>query len=87
MPGDLKKLITDAQEEFRRRPEKALASFRSSSALQDGFRSVASLREHLVTVDEPASLGVLIGAPIPSSSSSRPSGAARRSRIAPLRRR
>jgi uncharacterized OsmC-like protein len=57
MPGDLKKLITDTQEEFRSRPEKALASFRSSSALQDGFRSVASLREHLVTVDEPASLG------------------------------
>jgi putative redox protein len=57
MPDDLKKLISDTQEGFRKRPEAARASFHSSSALQDGFRSVASLRDHLVTIDEPASLG------------------------------
>ena len=57
MSEELKKLITDAQDEFRAHPDKAHTSFHSSSALQEGFRSIARLRDHSVTIDEPATLG------------------------------
>lgn len=57
MSDHLKTLISDTQAEFRAHPDKAQASFHSSSALQDGFRSVASLRDHRITVDEPPALG------------------------------
>jgi uncharacterized OsmC-like protein len=55
--SDLKTVIAETQSAFRADPAKALATFTSSSRLQEGLHSEASLREHKVTVDEPPSLG------------------------------
>jgi len=53
----LQTLIAETQGAFRADPGKAQAVFASSSRLEEGFHSVAALRDHRVTVDEPASLG------------------------------
>jgi putative redox protein len=55
--SDLKSLIAETQGAFRVDPAKAQATFASSSRLKEGFHSEATLRDHKVTVDEPASLG------------------------------
>ena len=55
--SELQILIAETQGAFRADPGKAQAVFTSRSQLGEGFRSVATLRDHKVTVDEPASLG------------------------------
>ena len=57
MSGNLKELIGETQAKFKANPEAAKATFESRSALQDGFRSEVSIRQHSLTVDEPQSLG------------------------------
>ena len=55
--SDLKSLIVETQGAFRADPAAAQATFASHSQLKEGFHSEAALRDHKVTVDEPASLG------------------------------
>lgn len=55
--ADLKTLITDTQTNLKLKPESAIATFQSQSSLQEGLRTVAKLRHHEITVDEPAALG------------------------------
>jgi organic hydroperoxide reductase OsmC/OhrA len=55
--SDLKSLIVETQSAFRADPAAAQAVFASHSQLKEGFHSVATLGDHKVTVDEPASLG------------------------------
>jgi uncharacterized OsmC-like protein len=55
--SDLKEIISETQAALRADPTKAVATFASSSQLKEGLRSEAKLRDHKVTVDEPASLG------------------------------
>ncbi len=62
---DLKTLIAEAQAGFAKDPATAKASFQSSTALQEGFRSRASLRQHSLTIDEPAALGGTDSGPNP----------------------
>src|SRR5258708_38386986 len=50
-------VMVETQSAFRADPEKARATFASRSQLREGFHSEVALREHRVTVDEPASLG------------------------------
>ncbi len=50
-------IISETQKTFSDYPEKALATFSSSSEQIDGLRSIAKLRDHEVTVDEPHALG------------------------------
>ena len=57
MSESLKQLIADTQAEFRSDPAKALETFESTSALQEGLRSEVQLREHRLTVDEPPQFG------------------------------
>jgi putative redox protein len=57
MSTELKELIQTTQESFRKDPGAAKATFESSSRLQSGFHSEAALRQHRLTVDEPAALG------------------------------
>ena len=57
MTTELRDLIAASQAAFKADPEKAKAVFSSKSALQEGLRSEAAMREHTVTVDEPESLG------------------------------
>jgi putative redox protein len=53
----LKKIIAETSDRLRADPAAGQASFHASSAQQRGLRSVALLRQHEVTVDEPAELG------------------------------
>ena len=57
MSNELRELIAETQRTFREDPGAARATFESRSALQDGLRTEARLREHVLTVDEPESLG------------------------------
>ena len=57
MSTELRDLIAASQAAFKADPEKAKAVFSSKSALQEGLRSEAAMREHTLTVDEPESLG------------------------------
>lgn len=50
-------VIAAKQSAFVQDAASAQATFRSSSSLSDGLRTVASVREHRVVVDEPESLG------------------------------
>lgn len=65
MSDALRKLISDYQTTFAAEPDKALATFESHSRLIDGFRSRATLRQHAITVDEPAQLGGTDNGPNP----------------------
>ena len=65
MDQTLKTAIGRAAETFRSEPPKARATFRSESALQDGFRSEVKLRDHRLTVDEPRGIGGGDGGPTP----------------------
>lgn len=65
MSAGLRQLIADTQETFRTSPEKACATFKSSSNLTQGFRSEVSIRDHRLTVDEPAALGGTDSGPNP----------------------
>ncbi len=53
----LKGLIEETQAAFAADPAKAAAVFESRSALQEGLRSEAKLRDHTLTIDEPEALG------------------------------
>jgi uncharacterized OsmC-like protein len=53
----MKELIAGIQATFRDEPDKAKVTFTSESRLQDGFHSKIALRDHALTVDEPAELG------------------------------
>ncbi|MCA8929267.1 MAG: OsmC family protein [Alphaproteobacteria bacterium] len=55
--SDLKSIIANMQANLRVRPDSAKATFQSQSRLQDGLRTVAKIRQHEVTVDEPPALG------------------------------
>ncbi len=55
--SDLKSLIAETQAAFTADPVTAKASFESRSALQEGLRSEAQLRQHRLTIDEPQALG------------------------------
>ena len=57
MSEALRQLIAEIQDTFRNEPDKAKATFISQSQLQDGFHSEVALRDHTLTVDEPAELG------------------------------
>ena len=57
MSETLKELIAGIQATFRDDPEKAKVTFSSESRLHDGFQSKITLRDHSLTVDEPAELG------------------------------
>jgi len=65
MSDSLKTVITDTQNKFIADPSKALATFSSSSALQEGLRSEVQMRDHTITVDEPESLGGTDAGPNP----------------------
>ena len=65
MSTDLRELISQTQAAFAADPDAAKATFTSQSALQDGLRSEASLREHRLTIDEPESLGGTDAGPNP----------------------
>ena len=57
MSGNLKQVIEETQAAFAADPEKAQATFRSESALQEGLQSRVAMRDHTITVDEPEALG------------------------------
>ena len=57
MTESLKTLIAETQAAFKADPEKAKATFTSVSKLQDGMQTVAAMRQHKITVDEPEALG------------------------------
>ena len=65
MSDKLRSLIAETQSTFRSEPAKARVSFQSVSVLTEGLRSEASLRDHRLTVDEPASLGGTDAGPNP----------------------
>lgn len=57
MSTDLHAAIAAKQEQLRVAPQHARATFRSRSALVDGFRSDVAIRDHALVVDEPPQLG------------------------------
>jgi uncharacterized OsmC-like protein len=65
MSNNLQQLISETQGKFKANAEAAKATFESRSALQDGLRSEVSIRQHRLTVDEPASLGGTDSGPNP----------------------
>jgi len=65
MSAQLKQLITDTQSAFSANPEKAKATFQSTSRLTEGFRSEVSIRQHKLAADEPPALGGADSAPTP----------------------
>ena len=65
MSQELRDLIAETQRAYREDPAAARATFASRSALQDGLRTEARLREHVLTVDEPESLGGTDAGPNP----------------------
>ena len=65
MSNELRDLIAASQAAFKADPEQAKAVFSSKSALQEGLRSEAAMREHRVIVDEPEMLGGTDAGPNP----------------------
>ena len=65
MSNELRDLIIETQANFKADAQKAKATFESSSALQEGLRSVVSIRQHGLTVDEPKALGGADSGPNP----------------------
>ena len=65
MSNKLRDLIIETQANFKADAAKAKATFESSSALQEGFRSEVSIRQHNLTVDEPKALGGADSGPNP----------------------
>ena len=65
MSKELRDLIIETQAAFKEDAGQARTTFESQSALQDGFRSEVSIREHSLTVDEPESLGGTDSGPNP----------------------
>ncbi len=65
MTTPLADAIARADNTFRTTPAKARATFRSASALKEGFRSEVALRQHRLTVDEPAGIGGSDAGPTP----------------------
>ena len=65
MSNELRDLIIETQANFKADAQKAKATFESSSALQEGLRSVVSIRQHGLTVDEPEALGGADNGPNP----------------------
>lgn len=65
MSEALRQLIGETQSKFRAEPESAVTTFQSQTALQEGLRSEAALREHKLVVDEPAELGGTDAGPNP----------------------
>jgi putative redox protein len=65
MSANLKQLISDTQSAFRVQPDAAMATFKSSSRLTEGFRSEVSIRQHRLAADEPAALGGADSGPNP----------------------
>jgi uncharacterized OsmC-like protein len=65
MSQELRDLIAETQRAFKEDPGSARATFESRSALQEGLRSEARLREHVLTIDEPESLGGTDAGPNP----------------------
>ena len=57
MNETLREMIAATQEQYRRKPTAALATFQTRSELVDGFRSDVTIRDHGVVVDEPEQLG------------------------------
>ena len=57
MSGTLKQIISETQAAFAEDAEKAQATFRSESSLQEGLQSRVVMRDHTITVDEPEALG------------------------------
>lgn len=57
MSEALKQLIGETQSKFQSEPQSAVVTFESHSALQEGLRSEAAMREHTLVVDEPPPLG------------------------------
>ncbi len=57
MSDAMQEAIRAKQDELRRTPARALATFTSRSKLHTGFRSDVQIREHRVVVDEPPQLG------------------------------
>ncbi|VUX54935.1 protein of unknown function [uncultured Woeseiaceae bacterium] len=57
MSNELRDLIIETQANFKADAQKAKATFKSNSALQEGLRSEVSIRQHGLTVDEPEALG------------------------------
>ena len=83
MSSDLKQLIAQTQSTFAADPSAAKTTFSSSSTLRDGLHSEVAIRHHHVDVDEPEALGGADSGP--SSSSSPPWAAVKRSLTAPTR--
>ena len=65
MSNELRDLIIETQTSFKADAQKAKATFESNSALQEGLRSEVSIRQHELTVDEPAALGGADNGPNP----------------------
>ncbi len=65
MSNELRDLIIETQANYKADAQKAKATFESSSALQEGLRSVVSIRQHGLTVDEPEALGGADNGPNP----------------------
>ncbi len=57
--------IARAAASFRQEAPKARATFRSESQLTTGFRSEVKLRQHTLTIDEPAGIGGSDSGPTP----------------------
>lgn len=53
----LKEIIAETQKAFVAEPAKAMATFKSSSALQENLHSRATMRGHTISIDEPEGLG------------------------------
>lgn len=57
MNTDLHAAIARTTQTFGTEPARARVTFRSDSALQEGFHSAVSVRHHSLTVDEPSGIG------------------------------
>ena len=57
MDTDLKETISDIQDMYRKDAEKSKLVFKTSSNLGGRFRSDVSIRDHVLTIDEPATIG------------------------------
>ena len=57
MDSHLKEIINDIRRLYRLESEKSKLTFKTSSNLGGRFRSDVTIRQHSMTIDEPASLG------------------------------
>jgi putative redox protein len=64
-PTPMAEAIARAAASFREEAPRARATFRSESQLTTGFRSEVKLRQHALTVDEPAGIGGSDSGPTP----------------------